>query len=210
MNGRARLVAVAVFAVVGLTGAGAAAAALTGHDSSQAAMSSARPLLVVPPAPASARSTSAAPVIASARPVRLRIPAIGVDAGLEQLATDAHHVLQPPRDAAKAGWYVASAVPGDLGPSVIAGHVDSARGPAVFWRLRELGAGDRISVAISDGRTVAYRVVSVRRYPRDQFPTEDVYGPTPDTALRLITCGGTYDRRARHYRDNVVVFAIAV
>jgi sortase (surface protein transpeptidase) len=206
------LVAVVVVAAVGLTGAGAAAAALTEHDSSEAPTSSARSLLVISPAPTgSARSTSAPPVvIASVRPIRLRIPAIEVDAGLEQLATDAHHVLQPPRDPAEAGWYAASAVPGDLGPSVIAGHVDSALGRAVFWRLRELGAGDSITVARSDGRTVAYRVVSMRRYPRDQFPTEDVYGPTPDTALRLITCGGTYDRKARHYRDNVVVFAVAV
>lgn len=215
MTTRGRLVAVAVVVIVGLTGAGAGAAELAGRTGGSGARGAAQPSA----SPASPRQTTtegawpdAGPATDAdaVLPIRLRIPSIGVDSALEELDIDAHQVLVPPRDPARAGWYVASAIPGELGPSVIAGHVDSKRGPAVFWRLRELGSGDRLSVTRSDGRTVSYRVVSVSRYPRDRFPSDAIYGPTPDTAMRLITCGGTYDHRAKHYRDNVVVFAIAV
>ena len=141
-------------------------------------------------------------------PTRLRIPAIGVDTGLESLHLDRTGVLTPPENFAKAGWYADGTSPGDPGPAVIAGHVDSRRGPAVFYRLRELTPGDRIDV-LRGGRTVRFTVVSAAWYPKDAFPTDRVYGPTPDRQLRLITCGGVFDRRLRSYRDNLVVYAVA-
>jgi sortase (surface protein transpeptidase) len=101
----------------------------------------------------------------------------------------------------------AGPVPGDPGPAVIAGHVDSRAGPAVFFRLRELRPGDKVTVRRSDGRAVAFTVDEVDRYPKDAFPTSAVYGPAPGSELRLITCGGSFDAAKRSYRDNVVVYA---
>ena len=99
-------------------------------------------------------------------------------------------------------------MPGDRGPAVVAGHVDSVAGPAVFYRLRELRPGDEVVVDLSDGRTVTFRVTGSLQVPKDAFPTEEVYGPTPDAELRLITCGGEFDRSVRSYEDNTVVFAV--
>jgi len=90
---------------------------------------------------------------------------------------------------------------------VIAGHVDSHKGPAVFFRLAELADGDEVFVDRADGTTARFPVTSVDRYPKDRFPTEQVYGPTTRAELRLITCGGEFDADARSYRDNVVVSA---
>jgi hypothetical protein len=140
-------------------------------------------------------------------PTRLRVPAIGVDAGLESLRIGGDGELVPPGDYSRAGWYADGTAPGDVGPAVIAGHVDSKRGPAIFFRLRELGAGDVIEVT-RGGRVARFTVVSTAWYPKSAFPTEAVYGPTPDRQLRLITCGGTFDRSLRSYRDNLVVYAV--
>src|SRR4029453_18220007 len=116
--------------------------------------------------------------------------------------------LTPPKNFAKAGWYADGTRPGDVGPAVIAGHVDSKRGPAVFYKLRELQAGDLIAVT-RGGKTVRFRVVSTAWYPKKSFPTAEVYGPTPDRQLRLITCGGVFDHTLRSYKDNLVVYAVA-
>ncbi|WP_250027180.1 class F sortase [Paractinoplanes maris] len=140
-------------------------------------------------------------------PTRLRVGAIKVDTPLETLAIGNDGALQPPRAFAKAGWYAGGTAPGDTGPAVIAGHVDSKSGPAVFYRLRELAAGDRIDV-VRGGATVSFIVTAIRWYPKTEFPTDEVYGPTPDRQLRLITCGGVFDRTLRSYRDNLVVYAV--
>ena len=116
--------------------------------------------------------------------------------------------LAAPNDPARAGWYEAGVVPGDQGPAVIGGHVDSRRGPGVFFRLRTLHPGDLIQVTRSDGGTVRFSVLSVALYPKDRFPTQAVYGPTPAPELRLVTCGGRFDRSVRSYDDNVVVDAV--
>jgi sortase (surface protein transpeptidase) len=139
---------------------------------------------------------------------RLRVPAIGVDTRLETLRLGADGELLPPHDFGRAGWYAGGTAPGDVGPAVIAGHVDSRRGPAVFFKLRELGTGDTIEVT-RGGSTVRFTVVSTAWYPKTSFPTEEVYGPTPDRQLRLITCGGVFDRSLRSYKDNLVVYAVA-
>lgn len=141
-------------------------------------------------------------------PSRVRIPRIGVDSSLEVLGLDRSGQLAAPADFARAGWFGAGTAPGDTGPAVIAGHVDSTTGPAVFYRLYELRAGDRIEV-LDGERSIPFVVVATSRYKKDEFPTAEVYGPTPGPELRLITCAGTFDRDTRHYRDNLVVYAVA-
>jgi len=144
----------------------------------------------------------------SGPPTRLRVRAIGVDTPLETLRLGTDGELQPPRTNDRAGWYADGTAPGDMGPAVLAGHVDSKQGPAVFYRLREITAGDKIEVTRGE-RTVTFTVTSTAWYSKKAFPTEEVYGPTPDRQLRLITCGGVFDRTLRSYKDNLVVYAVA-
>ncbi len=165
-----------------------------------------------PPPPAAVAPAVSGPLPLPARvevsPVRLTIPAIGFDqTGLIPLALGAAGELQAPERFSDVGWYKDGPVPGDPGPAVLAAHVDSRTGPAPFFRLRELRSGDEVRVARSDGGDVVFRVDSVRRYPKNEFPTQAVYGPAPGSALRLITCGGSFDAAKRSYRDNVVVYA---
>jgi Sortase domain len=147
------------------------------------------------------------PAGGAAAPVRVRVPSIAVDSDLSRLGVDASGALVPPSDFAEAGWFAAGTVPGDVGPAVLAGHVDSRTGPAVFYRLHEVAAGAEVLVDREDGTTARFVVTAVGRYPKAAFPTAEVYGPTPDAELRLITCGGDFDRAARSYVDNVVVYA---
>jgi len=140
-------------------------------------------------------------------PVRVEIPAIGVAAPLVRLGRNPDGSLQVPSDFQRAGWFVGGPRPGQLGPAVIAGHVDSQRGPAVFYRLRDLREGDLGRVARADGRVVRFAVESVASYPKQALPSELVYGPATAPALRLITCTGSFDRSRRSYRDNLVVSA---
>jgi sortase (surface protein transpeptidase) len=158
-------------------------------------------------APASASTSGAAQALGPSTPTRLRIPEIGVDTKLVALDLRADRTMEVPRDFALAGWYRRAPTPGERGPAVIAGHFDSRRGPAVFYRLRELRPGDPVTVHRADGTTVDFRVEQVGRYPKDAFPTARVYGNLDHAGLRLITCGGTFDRSSGHYRDNVVVYA---
>jgi sortase (surface protein transpeptidase) len=143
-------------------------------------------------------------------PVRLDIPSIGVHTKLIRLGLNKDGTVEvPPLDGnAPAGWYEHSVTPGETGPAVILGHVDSARdGPAVFYRLSSLKPGAAVSVRRTDGSTMRFTVSKVARYPKNGFPTGDVYGPTSYPALRLVTCGGSFDRNRGSYRDNVVVSA---
>jgi hypothetical protein len=163
--------------------------------------------------PSHSRSTpggaQAAP-LGRSEPTRLAIPAIGVDTALIPLGLnpDGTIAVPPLGRTAPAGWYRYVATPGEVGPAVILGHVDSARdGPAVFFRLSELRAGDRISVRRADGRTAVFTVTRVDEHPKEAFPTESVYGALDRPGLRLVTCGGTYDKIRRQYRGNVVAYA---
>jgi Sortase domain len=144
---------------------------------------------------------------ASRPPVRIQIPAIGVSAAVTRLGLNRDGSMQVPADFGVTGWFTGGPAPGQTGPAVIAGHIDSRTGPAVFYRLRELRAGDRVDVARADGTTVHFAVNSVVQYPKQAFPTEAVFGPAPEPLLRLITCGGSFDRSRGSYRDNVVVTA---
>ena len=160
-----------------------------------------------PPPP---EPSSALPARARSVPTRLDIPAIGVHTTLLRLGLNPDHTVEvPPLHAdSPAGWYENSVTPGEKGAAAILGHVDTAReGPAVFYRLGTLKPGDHITVRRADGSTVRFVVSRVARYPKSDFPTQEVYGPVAYPELRLLTCGGSFDRHRRSYLDNVVVFA---
>lgn len=182
----------------------AAAAVLSGCGESAPRPSS--PVLgtSVIEAPASPRATRAG---RAARPVRVQIPSIGVDAPLISLGLDRTGALEVPARFDQVGWWAGGSRPGERGPAVIVGHVDSRTGPAVFFKLRALRRGDAVVVRRRDGTSVRFIVRSSERYPKDRFPTARVYGPTRRPELRLITCSGTFDRSTGHYLDNTVVYA---
>jgi sortase (surface protein transpeptidase) len=174
---------------------------------------------VVPVRPvASAGRTSAGPSarapMPASRPVEIAIPAIGVQAPLQTLGLTKRGALEVPAPGPRyndPAWYRYSPTPGALGPSIISGHVDSARfGRSVFFRLRDLKPGDEVNVLRADGQEARFRVDGIRVYPKDQFPTKLVYGDTEHAALRLLTCGGPFDKATGHYADNVIVFASLV
>jgi hypothetical protein len=162
--------------------------------------------LPAPTGPIAAAPQSSQPVQA-ARPVWLTIPVIGVKTNLVSLGLTAGGALQVPSTAQVAGWYTGSPRPGAIGSAIIVGHIDSLQGPGVFFRLPELRAGDQVYVRRADGTLVRFRVTAVQTYAKDHFPTQAVYGPTPDAELRLITCGGAFDAAAGHYLSNIVVYA---
>ena len=143
-------------------------------------------------------------------PVRLEIPAIGVTSALVRLGLNADGTMQVPGDFQAAGWFTGAPQPGQLGPALIAGHVDSRTGPAVFYHLRDLRPGDEVRVVRADRRVVRFRVDSLASYPKQALPDDAVYGATTSPALRLITCAGAFDRSRHSYRDNLVVSATRV
>jgi hypothetical protein len=140
-------------------------------------------------------------------PVRLEIPAVGVTSSLVRLGLNPDSTMQVPGDFQVAGWFTGGPEPGQLGPAVVAGHVDSRTGPAVFYRLRDLRPGDEIRVVRADRRVIGFQVESLTSYAKDSLPGEAVYGATTAPVLRLITCTGSFDRARRSYRDNLVVSA---
>lgn len=142
-----------------------------------------------------------------APPVVLGIPRLEVTSRLAGLRKKANGTLQVPEDAQRAGWYSQGAAPGDPGPAVIVGHVDSFRGPGVFARLDSLRRGDPVRIRRADGSLVTFFVTQVRTYAKRDFPTKLVYGGSRTPSLRLITCGGAFDRRSKSYLSNTIVFA---
>jgi hypothetical protein len=143
-----------------------------------------------------------------ALPARVAVPRIGISSGLQRLHLRQDGELPPPSAWMEAGWYADGTRPGDVGPAVIVGHVDSTLGPAVFYRLREMRVGDTILVTGVGGKVLTFVVSEVRSYPKDKFPTDTVYGPTALPELRLVTCTGEFDYVHHNYLDNLVVFAI--
>jgi hypothetical protein len=150
------------------------------------------------------------PSLQRSPPVAVDIPAIGVHSRLMHLGLDAHGAIEVPplfTRAGEAAWYKYSATPGQIGASIIVGHVDTVAGPAVFFRLGALRPGNRIDVTLADGVTAIFRVTGVREYLKSRFPAKTVYRTTHFAALHLITCGGAFDRATRNYLSSIVVFA---
>lgn len=142
-------------------------------------------------------------------PTRLLIPEIGVDAPFTDLALGKSGQLDapPPDDTNLVGWFAKGASPGEAGTSIIAGHVDTATSPAVFARLIELEEGDRFQVVRADGSKATFEVHDTESFKKKDFPDERVYADVPRAEARLITCSGAYDRVAKDYTENLVVFA---
>jgi hypothetical protein len=165
------------------------------------------------PSAAAAGATGPAakgPSLHRSLPVSVDIPAIGVHSQLLHLGVTADGSIQVPsltRSADEAAWFKYSATPGQIGASVIEGHVDSYQGPAVFFRLGALRPGDTIDVTLTDGVTAIFRVTGVRQYLKEKFPAKTIYSAADYAALRLITCGGTFDYATGHYLSSTVVFA---
>ncbi|MER5631336.1 class F sortase [Streptomyces nitrosporeus] len=173
---------------------------------------------VVAPQPATAQAfasasgprpgSAVAKPLGASEPVRIRIPRIGVDALMTRLALGADGRLEAPspEESDRAGWFGGGTPPGAKGTAIVAGHVDDAEGPAVFYGLGSLKKGARAEIDRADGRTAVFTVDAVEVYDNDAFPDERVYGPSGHAALRLITCGGGYSRETG-YQGNVVVYA---
>jgi LPXTG-site transpeptidase (sortase) family protein len=151
--------------------------------------------------------TPAADASGAPPPRRVAIPAIGVSAPVVPLGLDRNGELAAPTDYNETGWYAAGPEPGENGPAVIAGHVDSESGPAVFFKLPKLRRGDLIRVGRADGSKVSFTVDRIEQWPKAQFPTHRVYGRTRTPALRLVTCSGPFDSATGHYTDNTIVYA---
>ena len=194
--------------VLTMTSAVAGLLVLAGRPGHPPGTASAAPDVLVPlgaPAPLPEPSTLTAPL-----PVALQIPAIEVRTRLVQLGLTRQGTLQVPSSPSVAGWYTASPRPGEIGSSVIAGHIDSYLGPGVFYRLRELHPGDRIYVRQAGGSLAVFQVTAVHQYPKAHFPAAAVFGPVPDAELHLITCGGTFDYATHSYLSNIVVYSTEV
>ena len=170
--------------------------------------SSTPPTTTTPPAPGEVPArTTGSETPAALQPVRLEIPEIGLTTAVGRLGVAADGTVEVPSDPLLAGWFQGGPAPGQQGPAVVLGHVDSHTGPAVFARLRELRPGAAVVVTRQDGSQVRFTVDGTLTFAKSAFPTEATYGPAPGPVLRLVTCGGDYVRGAGGYQSNVVVFA---
>ena len=165
-----------------------------------------------PPASAAGATGAAASDLSVQRslPVSIDIPAIGVTSKLQHLGRNSDGTIRVPSLTAtpgQAAWYKYSATPGQVGVSVIEGHVDTRTGPGVFFRLGGLRPGDKVDVRLADGTVAVFRITGVRRYLKSKFPAKAIYAATRYAALRLITCGGDFDSATGHYLSSTVVFA---
>lgn len=157
---------------------------------------------------ASSTTIAEGPILPEAIPVSLSIPKLKIDTTFtEPLGLEADGAVEVPDDYVRVGWYKNGPTPGELGPAVILGHVDSREGPAVFFSLGRLNEGDDIFISRSDGSTAHFLVVALERYEQEVFPTAKVYGNISYAGLRLITCTGVYERGKQSYTQNLVVYA---
>lgn len=204
-SGRRTIVLLAAGLVLFGAAVGAGVASVVGGSDSGTAAASESTARIRPPLPAPAAGRQPQ-LVRHSPPVEVSIPKIDVSSSLVGLRLETNGELQVPTDYDQAGWYVSGPAPGDRGPAVVVGHVDSKAGPAVFYRLRELKPGDTTEIRRSDGTTTTFAVDKTIRVAKDDFPTTEVYGPTTRPELRLITCDGDIDESTGHYRDNFVVF----
>jgi sortase (surface protein transpeptidase) len=143
-------------------------------------------------------------------PVSLRIPAMGVSVSLSSLGLNADKTVQVPTKYEEPGWFKLGPTPGQVGSAVILGHVDDKKGPAVFFRLKSLRAGDKVDVSLTNGAVSHFVVKTVETYSKAQFPASKVYASHGYSALQLVTCGGTFDKATGHYESNVVAYTTLV
>jgi hypothetical protein len=184
-----------------------------GQRLSAAALAQERPITATPPPRQSQRPQRRLVDVVdreAARPLRIRIPAIAVSARVVSLEREPDRTMETPKNFDNTGWYEPGSEPGERGPAVIAGHIDSTSGPAVFYRLRELKRGNLIRIQRADGSAARFRVEGLERWPKAAFPTRRVFGRTRLAALRVVTCSGDFDPSTGHYVDNTIVYATRV
>jgi len=188
-----------------LVSVGCLAVGLTGNPRRLAGPAAFRP---APPSTMTTTTTPVAPVtLDRSAPTTLNIPAIGVSVSVSALGLNADGTVQVPTDFQQPGWYRLGPSPGQVGSAVILGHVDSYRGPAVFFQLRSLKAGDPVDVKLADGATAHFIVSTLAMYPKVQFPAQQVYGSHGDSELQLVTCGGVFDSHSGSYLSNIVAYS---
>jgi sortase (surface protein transpeptidase) len=197
----------AVLAVAGVT-----AVLLAPSDRPAPARLDVPVVAAVAPVAAPAAGSSTAPVLQlpASAPAKVRIPALGVTSKVMELGLERDGSMETPPGAYPVGWYDRGPTPGELGPAVLAGHVDWGGKPGAFYGLRELLPGDSVVVDREDGTVATFQVDRVEEYAKDDFPTDEVYGDLPYAGIRLITCGGSFDEDTGNYEDNIVVFATLV
>ncbi|MBE1494011.1 sortase (surface protein transpeptidase) [Amycolatopsis lexingtonensis] len=161
------------------------------------------------PSSSSIEQSSAAAELPRSDPTSVEVPKIGAKSSLVALGLNPDGTLEVPpvSKPMQAGWYSLGPTPGEAGPAVLVGHVDGNRQKGIFYRLREVAPGDRVLVTRKDGTTLTFVVARTQQIDKDEFPSDAVYGDTPDPQLRLITCGGSFDRSVHSYRDNIIVYA---
>ncbi|MCG8971319.1 class F sortase [Streptomyces sp. CL12-4] len=198
--------------VSGLHGPAATPPVAGAHVTASARTPAATPTSATAPGPAGTASPAAsAPPPApldSSRPVRVRIPAPGVDTGLVLelgLAPDGTGQVPSEEQADLIGWYREGVTPGQTGPAVLIGHYDTVRGPAIMQNVTRMEPGDTITVDHADGSTAVFAVTDLQQVDKKHFPTQKVYGDTTAPELRLVTCGG--DLRDGHRPDNIILYA---
>lgn len=201
--GAAAVAAVVVLVAAGTAGGGSAETAGTPRASASSSPSPTNPFS----ADGLQDPVAAAPVPGAGRPVAIRIPALGLQSPLEDLTIGDQGQLRPPMDFDRAGWFVDGPTPGEIGPAIIAGHVDSHAGPAIFDRLDELVDGDQVIVDTETGASLTFTITGRMQSATATFPTSDVYTNVPRPELRLITCAGSFDSSIRRYTDNLILFA---
>jgi hypothetical protein len=170
-----------------------------------AAAPTGRPLAV--PRTTAVEPTAVRPVGSASVPVRIDVASIGASAAIDPLGLNRNGSLAVPKDFRRAGYYTGRPLPGEIGPAIVVAHVGSRSGPAVFARLSQIRPGAEVVVTRADKSRLVFIVDRLERHPKNAFPSEAVYGPTPDATLRLITCGGTFDQTTGHHRDNYIAFA---
>lgn len=206
--GRWALLTALVAAALCACGLGVAAAAMTSHGPLPDSAASVIPASIKTAVPKVTSDARVRPLKRSA-PVRIRIPAIGVAAPVLPVGLNADGTVQVPplADHNLTGWYRYGPAPGQRGPAVILGHVDSVTGRSVFFKLKDLRKGDKVYVTLADGKTAVFAVDGLQRTAKTQFPTNAVYGKLRYAGLRLVTCGGAFDPATGHYEDNIIVYA---
>jgi hypothetical protein len=139
--------------------------------------------------------------------MELRVPSLGITTAIGQLGLQANNEVQVPTSVHTVGWFRLGPTPGQIGSSVILGHVDSFRGPGIFFNIKSLSLGALIEATLADGVTAQFRVTRVVQYAKTSFPDALVYGSRAGRELNLVTCGGTFDHQTGSYESNIVVFS---
>ena len=168
------------------------------------ALTPAVPVLSPLPTPRGPEATGLGPL---ELPVRVRIPSIGVDAPIETVGIEADGTMGTPKSFSDVGWYGYGPTPGQAGESVLAGHVDSVHGPAVFWSLKDLKPGDKIDVVLFDGGTRHFVVDGSGTYPSGAAPISSIFSWDGPPRLSVITCGGIFDRSVHAYDHRLIIYA---